>query len=344
MSALRRDLIERKLWMLIAPLVLAVVAVPLLLLSGGSAGGASATPAPPPAATPVSAAVSTSTKPSGKKAPVKTAYVTPKRNPFAGSGKTSTTTTTSASTTSTTAASSASPATTAGSSGSATTAAATAMVTPSPASSGQSSTASTPTSSPTSNAGSTPVSTTASATSAPQATTAAVQSWTVYSVSVRYGKDTSVPLRANVARLTTFPSAHSPEAMFLGVMKGGKQAVFALGTGLGHTGPGLCRPAHSRCSAILLQAGQTEHITVPVTGGTVKHVILRVVRITQQVTHSHKVALAAYQRYSAAGLCDLALADPVLYDLGTGTVSGMPKAVCQHQSKSVPFTPLIATP
>ena len=73
-------------------------------------------------------------------------------------------------------------------------------------------------------------------------------------------------------------------------------------------------------------------------------VILRVVRITRTVTHSRRIALLAYLHYSEAGLCDLALADPVLYNLGTGTVSGVPKAVCDKQPKSVPFTPLVTTP
>ena len=132
--------------------------------------------------------------------------------------------------------------------------------------------------------------------------------------------------------------------MFLGVMTGGKQAVFALRSGVGHTGPGLCRPDHTRCSAILLKPGQTEQLTVPLTGGAQKQVILRVVRITRSITHSQKAALAAYDRYSAAGLCDLALADPVLYNLGNGTVTGIPKAVCQKQSGAVPFTPLVAAP
>lgn len=163
-------------------------------------------------------------------------------------------------------------------------------------------------------------------------------------MAVRYGKDINVGLRSNIARLTALPSASQPEAMFLGVMTGGKQAVFALRSGVGHTGPGLCRPDHARCSAILLKAGQTEHLTVTLSDGSQKKVVLRVVRITHGVTHSRRAALAAYLRYSAAGLCDLALADPVLYNLGTGTVTSMPKAVCNKQPKSVPFTPPVAAP
>lgn len=342
MSALRRDLIERKLWMLVAGLVLAVVAVPVLLLNGGSADGAPTTPTPPAAAAPVSSTVPSAAAPVHAKTPAETAYVKVRRNPFAGQGSSTSTTASTTSTTSAAATPAASSASTAASSGATSTTAA--MVSPSPSSTTPSSGATTPSASPSTHISSPPVSTTASVTPTPAPAPAKVSSWTMYSVSIRYGKDISVPLRANVARLTAFPSAASPEVMFLGVMTGGKQAVFALRAGLGHTGPGLCRPDHARCSAILLKPGQTEHITIPVTGGAPKQVVLRLVRITHRVTHSRKVALAGYLRYSAAGLCDLALADPVLYNLGTGTVSGMPKAVCQHQPKSVPFTPLVATP
>ena len=187
----------------------------------------------------------------------------------------------------------------------------------------------------------TPVSTTASVTPVPAEQ---APRWTIYSLAVRYGKDVSVRLRSNIARLTPLPSPSNPEVMFLGVMNGGKAAVFALKPGVGHTGPGLCRPDHAHCSAIVLKPGQTEHLSLPVASGGTRPVILRVVRITHTVTHSRAVALKAYQRYSTAGLCDLALADPVLYDLGTGTVTGVPKAVCEHQKTSVPFTPLRSAP
>ncbi len=348
MSALRRDLVERKLWMVIALLLVVVAAVPLFLLKGTPAGGS--TPGPvapaPAAATPATSVTATH---AGAKASAKVARSGSARDPFANATKQSSTTTTS--TTRTATASAPSTGSSSGG-GSATTAASpSAMVSPSPATSGPSSgSGGSATSTPASGSASassahsvaaTPVSTTASVTPAP---TAPVQSWTVYSVAVRYGKDTSVRLRSNVARLTAFPSASQPQVMFLGVMTGGKQAVFALRSGVGHTGPGLCRPDHTRCSAIVLKARQTEHLTVPLTDGSQKQVILRVVRITRSVTHSRKAALAAYERYSAAGLCDLALADPVLYNLGSGTVTGVPKAVCQHQPAAVPFTPLVATP
>jgi hypothetical protein len=349
MSALRRDLVERKLWMVAAMLLVAVIAVPVLLLKTGSSAGAPAVPAAPAAAGAAAASTTQTTSAKASEPAKKTATlakVDVRRDPFVVA--TSTTSTTSSTTTA--AAASSTPASTAStaSTGSSSATAATAMVTPSPASASSANTSSASTPSSTTSAASTahaassgPVSTTASVTPAPAAKTA---SWTLYSVAMRYGKDVSARLRSNIARLTAFPSAANPQVMFLGVMTGGKQAVFALRADVGHTGPGLCRPAHTRCSAIVLKPGQTEHLAIPVTGGTPKPMILRLVHISHTVTHSRKTALAAYERYSAAGLCDLALADPVLYNLGTGTVSGIPKAVCAHQPASVPFTPLVTTP
>jgi hypothetical protein len=160
----------------------------------------------------------------------------------------------------------------------------------------------------------------------------------MYAVDVRYGKDTSVPVRSDLARLALLPSAQAPAVMFMGVMSGGRQAVFALGTGVTHRGPGLCRPDHQQCSALLLAAGQTEQLTVPTASGGHRSVILRVVRIRSTVTHSQSTALAAYNRHSAAGQCDLELADPVLYSSAHGTLSAAAAAAqCRSQSSAVAF-------
>ncbi|MGZ4243441.1 MAG: hypothetical protein ACXVSE_04035 [Solirubrobacteraceae bacterium] len=165
-----------------------------------------------------------------------------------------------------------------------------------------------------------------------------MKSWTTYSVSVRFGKDLGVPVRSNIARLTALPSAQQPEVMFMGVMSNGGAAVFALRQGVGHTGPGWCHPDHALCSAIVLKAGQTEDLTIPGADGTLQKRMLRVVKITSSVTHSQKAALAAFDRVSHAGLCDLLLADPMLYHLDTGTYSNVPKTACVKYPKAVPFS------
>lgn len=162
-------------------------------------------------------------------------------------------------------------------------------------------------------------------------------------MAVRFGKNAEVPLHNNLAWLTPFP-VDQPVAMFMGVLSGGQQAMFALASGVGHTGPGLCRPNHDLCTGILLKAGETEHLTIPTASGGEQHVILRVVRIGSTITHSRKVALAAYDRYSAAGLCDLGGQEPVLYDPESGTVQSVPKATCPKQRTSNLFSYPQATP
>jgi hypothetical protein len=166
----------------------------------------------------------------------------------------------------------------------------------------------------------------------------------MYSVSLRFGKDLSVPVKNDVARLTPFPNVMAPQVIFMGVMSDGSSAVFALHAGVGHTGPGLCRPDHAHCSAIVLKAGQTEHLSVPGTNGSHQDLVLRVVKIASSITHSRRVALDAYHRVNDAGQCELDLANPVSYDSLTGTISSVVKNACQKHPNAVPFAYLVTAP
>jgi hypothetical protein len=161
---------------------------------------------------------------------------------------------------------------------------------------------------------------------------------------VRYGDSRSAPVKSDIARLTPLPVIVAPEAMFMGVMTDGKSAVFALHAGVGHTGPGLCRPDHVRCSAVVLKAGQTEHLSIPTANGRHKDAVLQVVKISSSITHSRTAALAAYHRVSAAGQCELDLANPVSYDPVTGTISSVAKAACEEHPDAVPFAYLVTAP
>lgn len=333
MSALRRDLLERKLWLVVALLILAVVAVPVLLIKGAPAGGTTLPPAPP-AATATSSQTATTQAPSNE--PVKVVLARIARNPFAsGVPKLS----------SKPAAQKQSPSstTTPSSSGSTSNVA---MVSPSPATgsspSGTSSGSTGPGSGTTT--GSAPTSTIASTPPSTQAGTPdKVQSWTIYSVSIRFGKN-KAPLRNNIARLTALPSAGNPQVMFYGVMSSGRQAVFGLGAGVAHAGPGLCRPSRTSCSAIVLSAGEREEVAWPTATGGMAQAILQVGKITSTITHSRSEALKAYKHVSPAGICDLSLAQPVLYDPDTGTVQNFPKDACKAQATSAPFAFLKTTP
>lgn len=345
MSSLRRDLIERKLWIVVALLVVGLIAVPMLLLKSASAGGAPTVPVPPAAST---ASTTTSVgrqtaTPDSSTVPAKVLLARIARNPFASGVPKLSPKPTAATSSSPTAPS------TATTSASTTTPS---MVSPSPAStsstassSSASSGSSTGPSTETPPASSTPTSTIASA--PPSTLTdkpARPQSWTTYSVSVRFGKDLSAPVKTDLARLTPLPSLLEPEVMFMGVMSDGQSAVFALHAGIVHTGPGLCRPDHTRCSAIVLKAGETEHLSVLAANGERHQVVLRVVKVASSITHSRSVALAAYHRVNAAGQCELDLANPVSYDSVTGTISSVAKAACENHPNAMPFAYLVTTP
>jgi hypothetical protein len=64
---------------------------------------------------------------------------------------------------------------------------------------------------------------------------------------------------------------------------------------------------------------------------------VRLVRIRRAVTRSRQVALAAYRRHSAAGLCALALTQPMSYSASGGTLTGTAGAACRHRPSAVPF-------
>ena len=163
-------------------------------------------------------------------------------------------------------------------------------------------------------------------------------------MAVRYGKDGSAPAKTDIARLTPLPNVMQPEAMFMGVMAGGKSAVFAL-----HAGSGTpARACAVRTTAVLGDRAQgrsdraSEHPDRQWRGHEL--IILRVVKIASSITHSRMGALAAYHRVSAAGQCELDLANPVSYDSVTGTISSVAKAACENHPNAVPFAYLVTTP
>jgi hypothetical protein len=327
MSSLRRDLFERKLWPLIVLLLVAVIAVPLMLRKNASA---TVTPVPP---APPMAGATAPTDRTTARAPNHTLRVSMPRDPFA-SGMPKLSAQPESQTKST-----------AGTSGTTTSGATTSTTSPSMVSP-------TPTTTPSSGSPTTPTTTTSTTSTTTTSTTGssfippvpvAVRSWTVYAVDVRIGTGSFAPLDSDIARLTPLPSVAEPKAMFMGVMAGGQEAVFALGAAVQHSGPGVCRPDRKRCAAIVLRVGETEQIIAPAAGGP-RQFNLSLVDIASRVTHSSDDALAAFQRHSAAGLCELDLADPVTYSQGVGTVSAVADTACKDQPAAVPFPGGLAAP
>jgi hypothetical protein len=341
MSSLRRDLFERRLWPVIVVLLLAVIAVPLVLRKTASATVTPVPPAPPLAG--ATAPVQRATA----RLSVHSLEVSMPRDPFASGmpklsaqpeSKTGAASTSSATTT--TSATTTSPS----------------MVSPAPTTTSSSGSASSPaattTPTTTTTTATTPTTTTTSATTTTTTTTSGssfippvpeIQSWTVYAVDVRVGTGSFAPLTSDVARLTPLPSVAEPKAMFMGVLAGGDGAVFALGAGVQHVGPGVCRPDRLRCAAIELHVGQTEQLITQAAGGP-RELGLSLVNIASRVTHSQDDALAAFHRHSDAGLCELDLSDPVTYSQGAGTVSAVTAAACKDQPAAVPFPGGLAAP
>lgn len=341
MSSLRRDLLERRLWPVVVLLLIAVGAVPVVLLRSSSAAGTSV-PLPPASGPGATAAAQATHTPSAVETKLLLARIP--RDPFAsGSPKLSSTpssgSSSGSSTTTSTPSTPPAPTTSASS-----TTTSDAMVSPSPATPSEQSHSSAPTrpsTAPTTTSTSTTSTTPTTPAAVPARDTTPPPAWTIYSVSLRFGKDTSVPLKSDVARLTPMPSARQPQVIFMGVMAGGRTAVFALGAGVGHTGPGICRPNHDYCTEMLLKAGQTEQLTLPTNGGGSRKAILRVVHITSTITHSHTTALTAFERYSGIGACEVILADPMYYSASAGTVANLTSAACDRYRDAVPFAPAV---
>jgi hypothetical protein len=339
MSALRRDLLERRLWLLVAVLLVAIVGVPLLLLKSGpsvaadaghAASGASraaesvATDAEMKAGSALSEVLVRRRDPLAAAAPATTQSHAPSttHSPLKNGGSPSSGTGSSSS-------SSGSGSSSSGSSGSSS---------PGSSGSGSSGSGSAPPPDPASVAPTTTVA--PSNTTASEPVAARPRSWTIYALDVRFGSDPTAPIRHDLPRLTLLPSPQRPDVMFVGVLDGGRQAAFSIAPGVPHHGAGPCRPRKRFCSVILLAPGQTEVLTITGVNGTPQQARLHVTRIRRTVTHSRAAAVKAYHRVSAAGQCEVNLSQPLGYDGASGTLSAQGGSPCRYEvpSTSVPST------
>lgn len=84
-----------------------------------------------------------------------------------------------------------------------------------------------------------------------------------YDVSLRFGTETEMKTFKAVPRLTPLPSADTPSFVYLGVLSGGKTAVFMIAVDVTAVGDGTCRPSLTVCETLELKAGQTMFLDVP---------------------------------------------------------------------------------
>jgi hypothetical protein len=98
-------------------------------------------------------------------------------------------------------------------------------------------------------------------------TTAPEKTYARYTAVVRFGAGS--PRRRTVEPLEVLPSTDDPVAMYLGVSRNGKQAVFLLGPAATTDGDGDCLPSPDDCEAIELRAGESQSISVTDENGEV---------------------------------------------------------------------------
>lgn len=73
-----------------------------------------------------------------------------------------------------------------------------------------------------------------------------------YVIDLRFGREGKTRLRRGIPRLTALPSERSPVAIFLGVSASGKRAVFLLNPAFEQRGQGTCRPRRATCNFLHL--------------------------------------------------------------------------------------------
>ena len=271
------DLRDRRLWPVALALVVALVAIPLLLSSGGGSSSGTPTAQIPPVATPAQnpalPVVSVTTTPSHVKLTGKA------RNPFApqhqastpgshGSGSPSSGSTAHPATASPAAVSHAAGATS------------TASSSPSPAPA--------------------PVQTIPAHTFTPAPPgLSPTQSYdvTFAMTNTSGGFDTINSLE----RLSPLPSNQQPWLVELGVLKGGHRVLFAVQPGSVVTGPGNCAPGPIDCEVLSLAPNQDEELFLRMPGGLVPVTLFAVTGITAADHSSAAAADKARHASSAEG-------------------------------------------
>jgi hypothetical protein len=120
-------------------------------------------------------------------------------------------------------------------------------------------------------------------------------------VDLRFGQDGTLANRNDVPRLTPLPSVADPFFVFLGVLADGKTALFLVSSDAEATGDGKCLPSPQSCERVEMQAGDTQFFDVTAPDGSVKQYQLDLVRVARRTQASTAVAAAARSRESEDG-------------------------------------------
>ena len=263
---LQHDLVDKKLWPLVVVLVLALIAVPVLLGGGSDPASApvpGAATATPPTASAAAAAPSTAEVAVAVEEPGLRKRAGKTRDPFKQQYVAKVVTT------------------------AAPTATPKAGSTPSTGGSAPATSPSTGTTAPT-----TP------STTPEKRETPKVDPLDVYRVSLRFGEPGGQKTLRDVARLSPLPNAERPFFVFLGVLSGGKKAVFLVSSDATATGDGTCRPSKTNCETVEMEKGDTEFFDLETDSGVVQYQ-LDLVTLKRRVPLDRAEVVAAQARARA---------------------------------------------
>jgi hypothetical protein len=154
----------------------------------------------------------------------------------------------------------------------------------------------------------------------------------------------SSPLSSDTQRLTAFPSSYDPVAVYLGVMRGGWGAAFALREDVRPVGSPTCRPRKQICSWVILHIGESVTLTAKdaTTGATTTYT-LKLVKISREDLAAEE-AKAANARADVNGRCLLGPLAAYKYDTQTGTLAARPELkACQYRTPGQPETASVRT-
>lgn len=274
LRAIGHDLVEKKLWPLAVLLVLALVAVPVALGGGGSPQSTPADPgataAVAPGGAPVTAEVAVAVE-----QPALRRRAGATRDPFRQQYVRKATGTVDGAVTG-----------------------ATGVATVGPVKDVSGGTPSSPVAATTGPSGSSGPSSTPGTTTVPK-----LDPLDVYRVALRFGTDERRRTLRNVSRLSPLPNAEQPFFVFLGVLAGGKKAVFLVGADAQVTGDGTCRPSRTNCETVEMGTGDTVFLDRETADGITQYELelLSVTRRTNaQAVAATQGASTSQKRQSAA--------------------------------------------
>jgi hypothetical protein len=105
----------------------------------------------------------------------------------------------------------------------------------------------------------------------------------------------------SLERLSVLPSEQQPLLVYLGVLKGGRDALFLVQPGTVVSGPGTCTPGPSDCEILSLAQEQIESLAVSTGSGTSNVALFAVTAIKVDQHASVASANHARREASAAG-------------------------------------------